>query len=255
MLKKIFKQLQLSEREYEVFRSLYKIGPNPASVIAKTCKFERTTVYRILQKLNKLGIISASKRQGIQIFFAENENELLKYIQQKRKSLEQIEENYDTIASELKSLKSTAVEIPKIKIYDTPNNTNQQSQLFTDIINETKIQKIRTIRLLASNTMNEQLSGISLKDTAQNFLHEIQKENIHIDTCVAEGMLTRERLSQITNIEEIFKLPTKNGASHIYIVGDTVFIVIFRENIIAVQISHSDIAQTLHFLFDQLQEK
>ncbi len=249
MLKQVFKNLGLSEREYEIFLAVYKVGPNPASIIAKNCKVERTTTYRILQKLNKLGLISSSKRQGVQVFFIENENELLKHIQEKRKNLEQVEKNYETIATELKSLRSTEIEIPKIKIYD-----NQQKQLFEDIINETKKQKIRTIRLLASNTMNEQLSGISLKDSSYNFLREIKKERIHIDTCVAEGMLTRERLSQITNLDEIFKLPTKNGASHIYIVGDTIFIVIFRENTIAIKISHSDIAQTLHFLFDQLQK-
>ncbi len=248
MLEKTFLQLGLTKKDAQIFKALYISGASPASTIAKKCKFERTSVYRRLKYFNEIGLISTSSRKSAQIFFIEDENQLANFVKKRQMALAQIEENYQLINDELKELKPQSSQVPKIKIYD-----NNQKQVFEKIIEETKRQNISTIRLLASNTVNEQMGGIKMANIAKKFLQNIEKAKINIETAVAEGMLTRERISKIKEISEIYHLPATNGASQIYIVGDTVFIIIFRETILALEINHSDIAQNLHFIFDQLQ--
>jgi predicted transcriptional regulator len=248
MLEETFSKLGLTKKDYQIFKALYITGASPASTIAKKCKHERTSVYRRLKYLNEIGLVSTSNRKGAQIFFIEDEKDLAKFIRKKQEVLNQLEENYELISNELKALKPTRTEVPKIKIYE-----NNQKQVFEKIIQETKRQNISTIRLLASNTVNEQMGGIKLENIGAKFLRDLEKSQINIETCLAEGMLTRERINNIRGLKDIYSLPATNGASQIYIVGDTVFIVIFRETILALEINHSDIAQNLHFIFDQLQ--
>ncbi|KKP37336.1 MAG: Transcriptional regulator, TrmB [Candidatus Peregrinibacteria bacterium GW2011_GWA2_33_10] len=250
MLEKIFQKLNLDQKEYRIFTSLYRLGTNPASVIAKHTGFERTNTYRILKKLNKLGLISITKKAGIQYFYIENEKTILKYIENQKNELTEIQENYSLIESELKNLRPESLNPPKIKIYD-----QNPKQIFDDIINEIKSQNLTTIRLLASETFTEQTGRLKLKDIGELFIKNLTKFNIKIDALVAEGMLTRERLSPLTQINSLFDLPASNGATNFYLVGNTVFIILFKENIIGVQLSHPDIAQALHFIFDQLQKK
>ena len=88
MLEEVFQKLGLDENEYKIFISLYKIGTNPASVIARFANLERTTAYKILKRLYKLGLIGSTSNKNIQMFFIEDEKTLLKFIKNKRKELE-----------------------------------------------------------------------------------------------------------------------------------------------------------------------
>jgi len=246
MLKSLFKKLDLNEKEYLVFISLYKLGSNPASVVANYTKTERTTTYRILKKLSKIGLVSTTHKSNIQYFYVEDEDTIQRFIQAKQQSLQEMESNYDLIRSELKNLKPATLNPPKIKLYENSKN------IFSDILNHIKTNKLTTIRLIASETFTEQTGPKQLKDLEGAFLTELKKNKVKVDSLVAEGFLTRERLKHFSNLNTLASLPASNGASNIYLVGDAVFIIIFKERTIGLQIGHSDIAQILHFLFDQL---
>lgn len=255
MLQELFKKFNFDQHDYLIFTTLYKLGTNPASVIAKHAGVERTTTYRILKNLNKLGLVAITTRQGMQMFFVEDEKTILKFVQRQKNELGNMEENYPLIENELKSMKPQVFSIPKIKIYDRPGNLEGSKQIFDDILDEIKKQNLTTIRLIASDTFSEKVGSNKLQDIGDFFLNNLSKNEIKIDALIAEGMLTRERLSLAKNMTELFSLPAGNGASNIYIVGDTVFIIMFKETTIGLKISHPDIAQTLHFIFDQLQKK
>lgn len=253
MIEEIFRKLGLDENEYKVFISLYKIGVNPASVIARNANLERTTAYKILKRLYKLGLIGSTTRQNTQMFFVEDEKTLLRFVKNRKKELEKIEEDYSIIESEFKNLRPADITPPKIKIYEESYSKNLK--IFSDILHESLTQDLTTIRMIASDTFHEQTGKYKLKDMAYLFLQEIKKNNIKIDNMVAEGMLTRERLNIISQFKDIYELPASNDATNIFIVGDSIFLIIYKENIIGVQIKHQAIAQTMHFLFDQLKGK
>lgn len=248
MLQKYFESLGLDDKHQAVFSALYRIGINPASTVARACNMERTNTYRILKTLNKLGIISVTKKAGTQYFYIEDEKSLLNLIKRRKEEMAQLEENYALIESELKNIKPAGIHPPKIKIYD---NTSAKS-IFSDILNEVQKQDVTTIRLIASETFTEQVGDNKLRDYGELFIKNLKDQSVKLDAIVAEGFLTRERFQKMGNIDQFLDLPASNGASNIYIIGDSIFIVLFRENTLALQISHPDIAQTFHFMFDNL---
>jgi len=246
MLQDLFKKLDLGTKDYQVFVALYKLGMNPASVVANQTNLERTTTYRILKKLSKLGLISTTHKNNIQYFYIEDENSLQKLIHEKQSTLKALDDDYDLVRSELQNLKPAEINPPKIKIYESASN------IFKDIITHIETNKLTTIRLIGSETFTEQTGVKQLKDLGSNFLDKLKKNNIKVDSIIAEGFLIRERLSFFDSLESLASLPASNGASNIYLVGDTVFIIIFKQKTVGLKIEHADIAQILHFLFDQL---
>jgi sugar-specific transcriptional regulator TrmB len=247
MLTNFFKNLGLGSNDHLVFTTLYKVGINPASTISRACNLERTTTYRILQNLTKLGITSVTKKAGIQYFYVEDEKTLLNLVRRRKEELLKLEDEYDLIESELKNLKPTGVNPPKIKIYD-----GSPKLVFEDIYNEVKKQNVTTVRLIASETFAEQTGDKKLKDYGSILIKTLKEQSVKLDAIIAEGFLTRERFQKLSTIEHFLDLPASNGSSNIYIVGDTIFILLFKENTIGLKISHPDIAQTFHFMFDNI---
>ena len=75
-----FSQLGLSETEQQVFTELYKLGAQPASVVARHLQMERTTVYKILMRLVKLNIVLKTERNATAHFHVTSIRMLKNYI-------------------------------------------------------------------------------------------------------------------------------------------------------------------------------
>ena len=63
ILKEYFSNLGLSEKQTEIFLSLYKLGSQPASIIAKHIDMDRTTVYKTLVFLAKENLVSITEKK------------------------------------------------------------------------------------------------------------------------------------------------------------------------------------------------
>jgi len=79
--------LGLVDREPDVYLALLKTpGAQPASVIANRANLNRTTVYKILVKLVKKGLVTKTQRHGITCFFAEDPENRLKLLIEERQN-------------------------------------------------------------------------------------------------------------------------------------------------------------------------
>lgn len=86
-----FEKLGLSQDEVDIFLALYRLGTQPASIIAKHAGIERTKAYRHLLKLAKLSVIRKTNRNGVQVFFVRDIEDLERMCQRRIDDLAYLE--------------------------------------------------------------------------------------------------------------------------------------------------------------------
>jgi len=119
-IEQILMDLGLQEKEPEVYLALLSTpGVQPASVIAKKTDLNRTTVYKILMKLTKMGLATKTMQHGIICFFAENPDKRLEDIlERKRKNLEILNDNLLVMMPEIKNMRKQEMLMPKMRYYE-----------------------------------------------------------------------------------------------------------------------------------------
>lgn len=133
-----FEKLDLNKEEVDTFLTLYRLGTQPASTVAKHAGIERTKTYRHLLKLAKLGIVRKTSKNGIQVFFVKDLSDLEKAFQKKLDDLVYIEkERHDIIASIEQTRTENSALLPKITLYDGSTGVGN---IFDDILETMKLK-------------------------------------------------------------------------------------------------------------------
>ncbi|MFA5829532.1 MAG: helix-turn-helix domain-containing protein [Candidatus Gracilibacteria bacterium] len=242
-----FEKLGLDQKEAKVFMSVIQLGSQPASVIAKFSKMDRTTTYRILKNLYERRLLARSKRGGMTVFYLEKFSDIENYIKKERERFDGLQQEFNELMPRLTAMKSTFQEVPKIQIYD---GFEKLQDFYRDIVVRAKEQNLLQIRILGSNTFSQKLEQQELGDLISNFQKDLKKNCIETDILIAQGNLTREWLTNLKVFEAFASLPAAGGATNVILVGESVFMVSFREFPVGLRIDHPDMAQTMHFLFD-----
>ena len=121
-------RLGLSDNESNIYLELLKTpGVQPASIIASRVNMNRTTTYKILINLSKIGLISKTQKHGIIRFFADDpENKLKKLIEKEERVISEVN---STILDSLPLLTSQKdnynSNIPKIRFYEGVDGVKQ----------------------------------------------------------------------------------------------------------------------------------
>ncbi|MFA7685667.1 MAG: helix-turn-helix domain-containing protein, partial [Candidatus Gracilibacteria bacterium] len=76
-------QIGFTKGETRIYLELSRIGSQAVSVIAKKIGLNRTTVYSILKSLEKKGVVSSFRNNGIKYFSANDPNSLIGYMDRK----------------------------------------------------------------------------------------------------------------------------------------------------------------------------
>lgn len=119
-LKQALEEIGLSKIEVEAYLALLKTaGAQPASILANRMGINRTTAYKALVNIAKLGLATKTMKHGIICFFAEDpEDTLQALVRDKQDKLHEVN------ASILEALPSLAVgeesspNLPKIRYYE-----------------------------------------------------------------------------------------------------------------------------------------
>ncbi|MBI5422426.1 helix-turn-helix domain-containing protein [Candidatus Peregrinibacteria bacterium] len=116
----VLQTLGLQDREPDVYLTLLKTpGAQPASVIATRADLNRTTVYKILVKLVKRGLVTKTQRHGITCFFAEDpENRLKLLIEERQKQLTEMNQAMLEALPLLTMSEEETDSLPKIRYYE-----------------------------------------------------------------------------------------------------------------------------------------
>ncbi|MBN1258510.1 hypothetical protein JXA05_02005 [Candidatus Peregrinibacteria bacterium] len=110
----------LTGKEPDVFLAILKTeGIQPASVIAKKANMNRTTTYKILLKLAKMGLVAKSMRHGGTAFFVDDpEKSLETLLIIHRKKLDSLNARMGDLLREIKSFARHELTLPHMRVYD-----------------------------------------------------------------------------------------------------------------------------------------
>jgi len=103
MLKSL-KQLGLQKKEIKVYLAVLKAGSLSAQDIAFKAGIKRTTVYLVLEKLKKAGLVGEIIEKNKKLFFTEKPEKLLKIAQQKKREIEKEEKRIKEILPQLEKI-------------------------------------------------------------------------------------------------------------------------------------------------------
>ncbi len=246
-----FRELGLNKKETEIYLSLYKLGSQPASTIANHANIERTYTYKALIKFTKMWIIAATTKSGVKHFFVDDVHKLKKYVENQRLRYESMENDFESIASELAQYDNKlAGNIPKIALYDGSDGIEN---IYNNILSELESSGYMSIKFFASNLVYSAWSANrQLKKSSEDFFDTLAKNKIHIDTFLGNGIMLMESIWKTVHVDEMKSLPADNSSINIFIVWKILYIIIFKDIPIAIKIESPELAETLHFLFENV---
>lgn len=114
----IFKQFNLDEKEVEAFLELVKIGASPVSKWALHSKIKRTSMYVILEKLQKTGLVSTFVHGNVQHVQPIAVSKIATLFDQRQKGIEAAKSILNTELPELLALEKVSAITPKVKFYE-----------------------------------------------------------------------------------------------------------------------------------------
>ena len=246
-----FKQLWFSNKEAEIFLWLYKLWNKPASTVAKHVNMERTYVYKTLRKMTKEGIISETQKWWITHFFIPDIWVLKRYISRKEQKLKKLDDNFSVIESEFSEYDQKRYAwAPKISLFD---GVESIKNIYQDIYDTAIKNWYFVIKFFASNTFETQVSvNNTLKDYYQDIFEKLKKNKVNIETYLWNWVLIMEQISKTTNTDNLSNLPAGNSAINIFVVWESVYIIIFKQNPFGIKIDSEDLANTMHFMMENL---
>ena len=254
ILKEYFSNLGLSEKQTEIFLSLYKLGSQPASIIAKHIDMDRTTVYKTLVFLAKENLVSITEKNKVKHFFIADISVIKKYIKNKQNKFLKLENEFNLVETELSRYdKSFSSNLPKISIFDWDNWIKN---IFDDILENIIKNNYLSIKMFASNILDSHIySKSSISDYNSNFFEKIKKKNIHIDVSLGNWNLIMERVTKNVWLNCIENLPATDSAINIFVVWTIVYIIIFKSSPFAIKIDSEEFADSLYFMMDNLKNE
>jgi len=118
MLKETLRQIGFTNNEAKIYIVLVEFGSQPANIIARKAGLERTTVYPILKNLQKKSLISSFIKNGVICFAVNDLNNLLEYVERKRRLLDHHRDFVIDILPKMEQLKSSLLVQPKVHYFE-----------------------------------------------------------------------------------------------------------------------------------------
>jgi len=121
MLQDALKNLNLDDKETQVYLKLLRMGPNRASTLAYQLELPRTTVQNILLRLENEGLVSKTFEGNVFTFTPVPPEELLQLLEMKRRkqnfALEQAEADLKKVMPELLGMMQSNKHLPQVRFY------------------------------------------------------------------------------------------------------------------------------------------
>lgn len=242
--------LWLSIKQAELFLALYKHGPKPASSLAKMLNTERTNVYKMAQVLVSQSIIWQSNKNGTTIFYIADKEVFRKKLEQEQAVLDKKEILLPQLEQELLALEGgTNSPVPKMRFFEGMAGLNS---FFDDMMDQIIKQWVILIKCFASNTLESQSHSQWLQEIAWSFLENLQKNNIHTQLYLGNGILTLEQVMKTDNPLILQKLPAGNSSVNIFLVGRLMYVIIYKQIPFGLKIESEELTDVMHFLLKSL---
>lgn len=247
-------QMGMSAKQADIFLTLYRLGPQPASVIARQIDQERTITYKSLLTMVKHGFLSKTTKNKILYFFVNNVESIREKILHQREQANLLADQLPDFVEELQKTQTPNLGLtPGTTLYDGSEGLLSLQQ---DIMQEIALHGYRTIRRFGSHLYDtNSRSTKTLSNYMPKLFMLLERQKISVSILLGKGISLIEQLFTSTDTQDLINLPTGTNAINIIIVGQTVYILIFEPVPSAIKIAHPLLANTFHFLFEQLEKK
>lgn len=131
----IFSKLGLSEHEVQIYMLGLKLGPSPASGLAKRSGLGRTLVYHLLTQLKSKGLVSEQDTGRNKKFFMEPPGKLLDIVERKQKELEGLAIQIIQASKDLNSLTLDSSVLPQVRVYEGKEGLKNVAQEILSLAN------------------------------------------------------------------------------------------------------------------------
>lgn len=245
--------LGYNSKEAQIYLTLYQSGSSPASSIATRAWYERVYTYKVLQQMVEDGIIAQTKKSSTAHFRVPDESLLLSYIINHRDQRSKLEQQYTYIQTQLQSLRSWSLaQAPKIQLYE---GASQMIKLFGDIKHTISQQHLLSITVFGTHTFQEQIvSHRTVSDYAHDFLTYLDQHHVTVHNHIAEGWLIMEQIRSYPGIEKLWDLPAGDNAINIFIIGQIIYLIIYRWQPVGLKISSPEFARAMNFILKQTEK-
>jgi len=98
---KVLQNIGLTESEIKVYLALLKLGQTTAGKIVDEAKVTRSKIYDILERLKNKGLVGYIIKESTKYFSATNPNNILRYLEEKEKKIQEEKNSIKKILPEL----------------------------------------------------------------------------------------------------------------------------------------------------------
>lgn len=237
----------LTGKQADIFLALYRFGLKPASSIAKIIWSERTNTYKIIQTMIRNGFLSEISKKWIKYFFVSDKDILRHKLNQHKEDIVNKEKILPFIESEFAKWNQDRISaLPTVSFFEW---TDGVRQLFDDMYTYIIDHQYLEIKFFASNTLALQSTSTqSLHQYAQNFFDQLQKKSISIQWYLGNGIMLLDSIVKSYNTQELKDLPAGNSSINIFVAGETIYLIIFKQISFGLKIESEEFADVMQFL-------
>ena len=250
MIEKILASIGLTPKEIKVYLTCIRLGPQPASNIARNINISRPSVYDILKNLKKKGLANSQKKANTTLFLVESPENLLNYLEREKESFSRKKDKekkaIQDILPALKSIERKYESKPKIEFFEGKKGLRQAYE-------KTLKTKEKIIRAYAN--VEEMHKG--LPEFFPKYYKRRAEQNIYIKTIISNNLDGINRHKQDKKEHRSSKLISaeKFGFSpEVNIFDNKVLYASWKEKM-AILIESKEIAEFHEKMFDLLWKK
>ena len=229
----------LDTKSSKIYLFLLKNKDIPVYKIAKGTQMPRTTVYKLLDKMESEGIVSMWNKNNVKHYFAENPEKLKKILDKKQEALGEI-------FGQLKNIFSLENDNPKTSVLMGKDGVKMT---FENMLEKTCLEKIKTLYVFSEPQLTELMPKF--------FLNWRERKNKRTDAftqlIVPQGVSQNQNYKS-DNLRETREMPNDfpfNGS--VNIIGDSVYFFSFKEDeVYSIIIESSIVAGMLTQMFQYI---
>ncbi|MBP7114511.1 MAG: hypothetical protein KBA40_03595 [Candidatus Peribacteraceae bacterium] len=250
MLANYLAKLGLNEKEQAIYLMLASMGVQPASIVARRLTQDRVVTYKHLKKLESMGLVKVFIRDGIQCFGITGAEGIESHLEDRNQTVAELADLIPDIATELKTLTRGEGFVPTLQVFQGKSGIKS---LFRDLLFEAKSEKLLRIRMMTSNTFDQQMGSVALSKFMGDFFRDAKESNLSIEIIEASGTLLPEYIRRIDPRHfDPDELPASRGATNVFLVGTALYLACYGDSQIGLKIKQEQMSRIFHFFFDAI---
>ena len=242
-MREILQKLNFSEKEIDVYLAALKLQSGSVSMLAKQARIKRPTTYVVLEKLSKMGLITLEEKNNRQIFICENPDRLLDLVSQKKKKINKKEKLVQKSLPELQKIFQKNQTSPTIQYFEEKEGV---FNIVNDLINSKEVAWIivpgKIYDVFGTDRMMKEVIEKRSQTKTKGYL-------------ITDRHPLMEKLWRIneTDAREIHFAPENIKLdSTIYIYGNKVSLIFFKEPLSGLMIENKELSVVMKFMFQSL---